>query len=46
MKNGKGLKQFKRLKTTMMSSGAQERQAKRDGPLGIGLGKVVLLKNM
>ena len=46
MKNGKGLKQFKRLKTTMMSSGMQERQAKKDGPWGIGLGKVVLLKNM
>ena len=25
----RGLKQFKRLKITMMSSGAQERQAKR-----------------
>ena len=46
MKNVKGLKQFKRLKTTMISSGAQEKQAKRDGLWGIGLGKVVLLKNM
>ena len=27
----RGLKQFKRLKTTMMSSGTQERQTKRAG---------------
>ena len=33
MKKRRGLKQFKRLKTTIMSSGTQERRTKRDGAL-------------
>ena len=42
----RGLNQFKRLKTSMMSSNTKERRTKRAAALEIGLGKVFLSKKV
>ena len=42
----RGIKQFKCLKITMMSSAMQERLTKEPEPWWIGLGKVILSKKV